>query len=87
VDDPQPPAQTARDVEVPGASHAEMASVNARLRALELEHLQLRTKYLQVQVQLLKLERGDGPDGDADVEVLEQQIAALRDRILDFDRS
>lgn len=67
-----------------GEVRAAVAAVHARVRRLELENLQLRTKYLHVQLHLLELERGH-LDDDPDAAVLRDQVNALRDRILGFE--
>jgi hypothetical protein len=87
---PEQGTEPSASFQEPGYWRAEMtaalAELRGRVRAIELEHLQLRTKYLQTQVQLLRAERGWDPAwsefGDPDIQVLNEQMDMLRDRIL-----
>lgn len=70
---------------------AGLVELRRRVGAIELEHLQLRTKYLQTQVQLMRYEHGGDQAwselDDPDVQVISDQIDSLRDRIEGFDQS
>jgi hypothetical protein len=87
---PDQGAEPSASFQEPGYWRAEMtasmAELRGRVRAMELQHLQLRADHLQTQVHLLRSERAWDPAwsevADPDVQVLNEQIARLRDQTL-----